>query len=242
MRSPGGRGFGRGEGGAFGGGPTNPRYTPGNPAGATDYIAAGQEERRPAGAGAAERGPWTPGSRLRDPTSVPDPAFGAGRGERIGLSGERRSLRGTARREPTETGMFVSDRERAKGYNGSFCFFKQTPLLEPPLLSEARVRGDPSFDLHPQRAPLREFSGSAARLLTNLLAIPLRMGMLLRQKTGGVIEMTAAMLVAESFHLLVEDPVGVKADGGRPLKKERPPTARILKRWVDVSRNSQLEN
>lgn len=105
MRTPGGRGFGRGEGGAFGGGgSTNPRFTPGNPTGATDYVAAGQDERRAASGPGSERTPWAPGSRLRDPAAVAEPAFGAGRGERIGLSGERRSLRGTARREAPETG------------------------------------------------------------------------------------------------------------------------------------------
>ncbi|KAJ9105142.1 hypothetical protein QFC19_003600 [Naganishia cerealis] len=105
-RSPGGRGFGRGEGGAFGGVSGGTRYTPsGAPAATPDYIAAGNEDRRAAGgAGTGERLPWTPGVKLRDPTPASDSAFGAGRGERTGLIGERRSLRGTARREVPEAG------------------------------------------------------------------------------------------------------------------------------------------
>lgn len=103
-RSPGGRGFGRGEGGAFGGGVSTSRYTPSGTAGGADYIAAGHEERRAAGGGATERTPWTPGGRSRDPAATPEPAFGVGRADRSALTSERRNLRGTTRREVPEAG------------------------------------------------------------------------------------------------------------------------------------------
>ncbi|KAJ9106225.1 hypothetical protein QFC21_001369 [Naganishia friedmannii] len=124
-RSPGGRGFGRGEGGAFGGGSGGARYTPSGAAAAPDYIAAGGiEDRRAPGVG--ERLPWTPGGgKLRDPipATATDAGFGAGRGERTGLTGERRSLRGTARRggEVPEPGVEASPRlSAAIGGQGSW--------------------------------------------------------------------------------------------------------------------------
>ncbi|KAJ9124188.1 hypothetical protein QFC22_000985 [Naganishia vaughanmartiniae] len=122
-RTPGGRGFGRGEGGAFGGGSGGVRYTPSGGTIMSDYIAAGTEDRRAPGAG--ERLPWTPGGgKLRDPipATAADAGFGAGRGDRTGLTGERRSLRGTARRgEVPEAGVEASPRlSAAIGGQGSW--------------------------------------------------------------------------------------------------------------------------
>lgn len=108
-RTPGGRGFGRGEGGAFGGGVSTSRYTPSGAGGGSDYITAGHEERRAAGGvSATERTPWTPGGRSRDSSAAAEPVYGAGRGERSALTGERRNLRGTVRRDVPEAGALLA--------------------------------------------------------------------------------------------------------------------------------------